>query len=125
MKNLIKNLLVVISFAGIVACETLEPFDENRLDFDYVNSDPESAEGLLLQGYTGLVNQFTFSEAATDDAVNNQLNNGYKRIALGELNAQFNPASNWDNFLLYMCCKLMQVEEYQVSYLEFHILKNL
>lgn len=98
MKNLIKNILVVLAFAGIVACETFEPIDENRLGFDYVSSDPESAEGLLLQGYNGIVNQFTFSEAATDDAVNNQLSNGYKRMALGELNAQYNPASRWNSF---------------------------
>lgn len=98
MRNLIKYTLVVLFFTGIVACEMLEPIDENRLGFDYVSSDPESAEGLLLQGYTGLVDQLSFSEAATDDAVNNKLNNGYKRIALGELNAQYNPAARWNSF---------------------------
>lgn len=96
MKNLIKYILVITS---MIACDTfLEPIDENRLDFDYVSTDPESAEGLLLQGYTGLVNQFSFSEAATDDAVNNQLDNGFKRMALGELNAQFIPTSRWNSF---------------------------
>jgi len=53
---------------------------------------------VLLNGYTGLVNQYTFSEAATDDAVNNILDNGFKRMALGELNAQFNPASRWGSY---------------------------
>lgn len=84
-------------FTGIISCD-FEPIDENRLDFDYISSDPESAEGLLLQGYTGLVNQYSFSEGATDDAVNNRLNNGYKRMALGELSAQYNPASRWNTF---------------------------
>lgn len=98
MKNLIKYTLVVLVFAGIVACEPFEPIDENRIGFDYISTDPESAEGLLLQGYSSLVSQTTFSEAATDDAINNQLSNGYKRIALGELNAQYNPAARWNNF---------------------------
>lgn len=84
-------------FTGIISCD-FEPIDENRLDFDYISSDPESAEGLLLQGYTGLVNQYSFSEGATDDAVNNRLSNGYKRMALGELSAQYNPASRWNTF---------------------------
>ena len=97
MKNLIKNILIVLVFAGIIGCE-FEPVEENRLGFDDISTFPERAEGLLLNGYTGLVNQYSFSEAATDDAVNNNLNNNYKRIALGELNAQFNPAARWNNY---------------------------
>ncbi|WP_418262480.1 hypothetical protein [Flavobacterium faecale] len=71
----------------------LEPIDENRLDFEFVSTDPASAEGLLLNGYARLENQYTFNEAATDDAVSNILNNGDRRMATGELAAQFNPAS--------------------------------
>ena len=94
-----KYISIVLVFTGMIACDNLlDPIDENRLDFDYVNRTPEAAEGLLLQGYSGLIDQFVFSEAATDDAVNNQLDNGYKRIALGELSAQYNPASRWNSF---------------------------
>jgi hypothetical protein len=98
MKNLIKYILLVYVFNGIVSCETFEPIDENRFDFDFILSDPNAAEGVLLNGYTGLVNQYSFSEAATDDAVNNILDNNFKRMALGELNAQFNPAARWGSF---------------------------
>lgn len=99
MKNLIKYISIIALFSGFVSCEDfLEPVDENRLDIDFVSETPAAAEGLLLQGYTGLVNQFTASEAATDDAVSNQLSNGFKRMALGELNAQFNPTSRWNNY---------------------------
>lgn len=97
MKSLIKNILIVLVFAGLIGCE-FEPIDENRINFEDINSFPEKAEGILLNGYTRLVNQYSFSEAATDDAVNNILNNSYKRIALGELNAQYNPASRWNNY---------------------------
>lgn len=98
MKNLIKYILVVSVLAGMIGCETFEPIDENRVDYDFIKTVPAGAEGVLLNAYTGLVNQYSFSEAATDDAVNNQLTNGYKRIAVGELNAQFNPASRWSNY---------------------------
>jgi len=98
MKNLIKYIVVMSVFTSIISCETFEPNDENRLDFDFVNTNPASAEGILLNGYSRTVDQFTFIEAATDDAVNNQLDNGFKRMALGELNAQFNPASRWNNY---------------------------
>ena len=88
----------MLVFTSMIACDTLEPVDENRLGFDFVTTDPNAAEGVLLNGYTGLVNQYSFSEAATDDAVNNILDNNYKRMALGELNAQFNPAARWSSY---------------------------
>lgn len=92
-------MLATLFFTCLIACENfLEPIDENRLDFEYVSGDPESAEGLLLQGYSRFVDQYSFTEAATDDAVNNILNNNIKRMALGELNAQFNPTSRWNNY---------------------------
>ena len=83
--------------SSIVGC-TPEPIDENRLDFDFVSSDPQTAEGILLNAYTNLIGQATFTDAATDDAVNNQLNNGFKRIANGELTAQFNPLNRWGSY---------------------------
>lgn len=98
MKNVIKYISIVLVFIGMISCEILEPIDENRLDLAAIAANPDAAEGVLLNGYTGLVSQYSFSDAATDDAVNNILNNNYKRIALGELNAQFNPASRWGSF---------------------------
>lgn len=89
----------MLVFTIIVACDDfLEPIDENRLDAEFVSTDPAAAEGLLLQGYTRLVNQYSFYEAATDDAVNNRLNNSLSRMATGELAAQFNPTSRWNNY---------------------------
>ena len=98
MEKLIKYITIILVFAGFFSCEMLEPIDENRLTTDYIATDPESAEGVLLHGYTGLINQYSFSEGGTDDAVNNQLDNGYKRMAKGELTAQYNPAARWDKY---------------------------
>ncbi|TWO34591.1 RagB/SusD family nutrient uptake outer membrane protein [Seonamhaeicola sediminis] len=99
MKNLIKYIVIIAVFTGVISCDNfLEPIDENRLDYDFISSDPASAEGILLNGYSRLIDQFSFIEAATDDAVNNQLDNDFKRMASGGLNAQFNPASRWNNY---------------------------
>ena len=92
----------MLVFTGMIGCDTFEPIDENRLDFDFISSTPETAEGILLNAYTGFLNQYTFSETATDDAVSNVLedrdSNEYKRVAAGELNSQFNPAARWGNY---------------------------
>ncbi|WP_296635685.1 RagB/SusD family nutrient uptake outer membrane protein [Polaribacter sp.] len=99
MKNNLKYLLVLSILTIFLGCEALDPLDENRQTFDFVSTDPAFAEGFLLHGYTGLVNQFRFVQAAaTDDAVHNQLNNSYRNIATGGLSAQSNPTSKWKNF---------------------------
>ena len=73
MKNLKIYILGMLVLTSIMGC-TIEPIDENRLDFDFINETPAAAEGILLNAYTRIVNQLVFSEAATDAAVNNQLN---------------------------------------------------
>ena len=98
MKTYIKYIAIVLIFTGFFSCDMFEPIDENRITTEYVGTDPESAEGVLLQAYNGLINQYSFSEAATDDAVNNQLSSGYKRMATGELTAQYNPANRWNRY---------------------------
>ena len=92
-------MLIISVFTGIVSCDDfLEPIDENRLTIDFVNQTPAAAEGVLLNGYNRLINQNSFTEVATDDAVNNRLSNGLKLMALGNLNAQSNPTARWINY---------------------------
>ena len=75
MKDIIKYIAILLLFAGLLSCEKLfEPIDDNRLTPEYIESDPESAEGILLHAYTGLISHTNFTVAATDDAVNNNLN---------------------------------------------------
>jgi hypothetical protein len=96
MKNLLKYIVLALLFTGLLSCEDLfEPIDDNRLTPDYVESDPESAEGILLQAYTGLISHTNFTVIATDDAVTNNLNDEYKRMATGQLSAQYNPLQRW------------------------------
>ena len=99
MKDLLKYITLGLLFTGLFSCEDLfEPIDENRISPEFVETDPESAEGILLHAYTGLISHTNFSVAGTDDAVSNNLGDGYRRLATGQLSAQFNPANRWDKY---------------------------
>ena len=51
MKNVIKYIVIMSVFVGLISCDNMfDPIDENRLDYDFVSSDPASAEGILLNG---------------------------------------------------------------------------
>jgi len=96
MKNLYKYFILVAS-VSIFSCEELiEPVDENILDADRLNFDPAFAEGVLINAYLGLIDQYQLTEVATDDAVTNNLNSGFRQMAVGQWAAQFNPVSRWD-----------------------------
>ncbi|MGB5944203.1 MAG: RagB/SusD family nutrient uptake outer membrane protein [Leeuwenhoekiella sp.] len=98
MKNFIRHVAFILVVSNLISCDDLEPIDENRLEFDDIRNVPERAEGILLNAYDDLVDQYSFTGVATDDAVHNDLGNGLKRMALGELTAQFNPTSRWNSF---------------------------
>ena len=65
-----------------------DPENENISSFDRVYTDPGFAEGLLISAYARIpTNSLSFNDVATDDAVTNDKNNGYLRMATGEWSA--------------------------------------
>ncbi len=99
MKKIVIGLLFSAIMMGLISCEELlSPVDENLIGDDFATVDPSSAEGLLLNAYAGVLGQYQFTSVATDDAVTNQLTSGYRRMATGELTAQFNPAGRWSKY---------------------------
>lgn len=99
MKNRILYVASLFALVLLGACDTLlEPIDENHLSSDYIDTDPAFAEGLLLTAYKNVVSPYDFLDVATDDAVSNQLSNGYNTMATGELSAANNAASRWGRF---------------------------
>ncbi len=98
MKNLYQYI-IIIGLTAMVSCESLlEPVDENLLGAERINYDPAFAEGVLMNAYEELINQYTFIDVGTDDAVTNDLSSGFRRMAVGEWTAQYNPASRWNKF---------------------------
>lgn len=97
MKNKYKFLALASFILVFSSCDNIfEPMNENLIEESYATTDPASAEGMMLNAYANVVGQYTFTDAATDDAVNNQLTNGYRRMATGELTAIYNPLSRWN-----------------------------
>lgn len=102
--------LASIVFA-ISSCDGLfEPLNENLIDEAYVTTDPASAEGLMLNAYANVISQYTFTDVATDDAVHNQLGNGFRRMATGELTSIYNPLNRWNQYAnVFYVNKFLQV----------------
>lgn len=97
MKNIFRYIALASVMFALNSCEDVfSPMNENLIDETYATTDPASAEGMMLNAYANVVGQYTFTDAATDDAVHNQLANGYRRMATGELTAIYNPLNRWN-----------------------------
>jgi hypothetical protein len=99
------NKKILILFAGILtltSCENVfDPAMENNRQLDanaYIANDARFPFGILLNGYTRIpTNSWTFSDVATDDAVSNDQNNAFLKMAAGQWTATNNPLNQWSN----------------------------
>lgn len=99
MKNkIIKYFFILLTFSiALQACEDmLEPDKDNNYTIDRAYKDPAYAEGLLDRAYLLLGNNYLLEDVATDDAVSNDRNNGFLRMATGEWSSLYNPISKWN-----------------------------
>ncbi|NII81167.1 MULTISPECIES: RagB/SusD family nutrient uptake outer membrane protein [unclassified Pedobacter] len=98
MKRL-KLLLCVVTLLFCISCkDMLEPEIENNLDLESTTNNASYAQGLLLNGYNRIpTNSWSFNDVSTDDAVTNDKNNAYLKIATGQWTAINNPLSQWTN----------------------------
>jgi hypothetical protein len=98
-----KILILFASSIFILAgCKDLiEPNIQNNRQLDpnaYLPSDARFPYGVLLNAYTRLpTNGWTFSDVATDDAVSNDQNNAFLKMANGQWTAINNPLNQWTN----------------------------
>lgn len=88
-------MLMVVS---ISCSEMFEPNPMDRQNLDFVIDDASRAEGILLDAYFGLPGalEFNNTEAATDNAVTNDVTSNYIKMARGEWSSVLNPVSKWD-----------------------------
>ena len=116
-----KNIFVILIFSVLfVGCTDLIDAElENIKDKNDTYVDPNFGLGLLTQGYARIpTNGYNFSEVATDDAVSNDLGNGFLRLATGQWTASFNPANRWDDCnsgIQYMNIVLSEVDKMTFS----------
>ncbi len=91
-------LFLLISLLVLSSCEDLfEPAIENMKDIDLMYSNPQYAQGVLVSGYRFLPDAYGNTEYATDDAVTNEKDNSYLKMATGSWTASNNPVSAWNN----------------------------
>ena len=97
MKNTIKILIIIPLLFTLSGCDDLfEPAIENHRDVEALYVEPNLAQGLLGHAYIGNpLGSWLFSDVATDDAVSNDPNNNYMRMATGQWRANNNPMDRW------------------------------
>jgi hypothetical protein len=100
MKNRKKiSIIALFALFSIVqtGCEDMfEPAIENHKSESDLKNMPSWATGLLGHAYiSNPVGSWSFNDVATDDAVSNDPNNGYRLMATGSWRADNNPADRW------------------------------
>lgn len=96
----VKNIFILAAMSlTLASCSDLfEPADENNRGLDEIYNEPTYAQGLLGYGYAMLpYNTKSVTDVATDDAVSNDLANGYLKMATGSWTANSDPMSRWAN----------------------------
>lgn len=96
--------------ASLTACDDLfDPALENNRELSEMYSDPVFARGLLDNAFLALPYSNTpESDVATDDAVSNDNDNNYKKMALGSWTSEMNPMEQWANrYHAIQYCNLM------------------
>jgi hypothetical protein len=88
--------VIIIIFSG--CDDVFTPGIENNLSLDNAYNNAFYAQGLLLNGYTRITdNSWSFNDVATDDAVSNDNNNGFLKMATGQWTSNNNPMDQWTN----------------------------
>ena len=95
----VKIVLFISVLFVFYSCEDLtEPAIENNRGIEDMYAEAEFAQGILLNAYTRLPeNSWSFNDVATDDAVSNDISNGYLKAATGQWTSNFNPFDQWSN----------------------------
>ncbi|PKQ43583.1 RagB/SusD family nutrient uptake outer membrane protein [Confluentibacter flavum] len=91
-------ILLAVILVFISCDDLLEPAVENNRGLEGMYEEAEFAQGILLNGYTRLPNSgWSFNDVATDDAVTNNNDSGFLKIATGQWASNFNPLDQWQN----------------------------
>lgn len=95
----LKNIILLgTAVMALSACDDLfDPALENNLELSEMYSDPQFARGLIDNAFLVLpYDGSSVSDVATDDAVSNDNNNDYKKMAMGNWTSEMNPVNQWE-----------------------------
>lgn len=117
----LQNIIIASSaLLTLSSCADLfEPAIENKQDITQMFQDKEFARGILGSAYLQLPYEGgVVSDVATDDAVTNEDNNDYRKIAQGGWASNQNPTSLWQksyNAIQYCNIMLENVDQVEWS----------
>ena len=95
---------------ALTSCDDLiDPALENNRELSEMYTDPVFARGLIDNAFLALpYSNSPESDVATDDAVTNDDDNSYKKMALGSWTSEMNPVDQWTNrYHAIQYCNLM------------------
>ena len=93
--------LIAPMMVSVTSCDDLfDPAPENHKDMSQLENMPAWAAGLLAHAYISNPagnggEDYPWTEPATDDAVSNDVNNSYRKIAQGAWRKDNNPLDQW------------------------------
>ena len=121
-------ITIIIAAFLLVGCDDLfSPAIENNKQVSDGKNDPLFAEGILANAYTrNPYNSQSFNDVATDDAVTNQTDNSYLKMATGSWTSNNNPMEQWSSCkaaIQYINLFLEEVDE--VSWVDDPLVNSL
>ena len=102
-QNILKFVCGICVIGGLVSCDDLlEPALENNHDITEMYVLPTFARGIIDNAFLTIPYDAEFNsdyctDVATDDAVSNDNEKNYKKMALGSWTSSDNPMSQWEN----------------------------
>ena len=100
----LKNIIILgIATTALTACDDLfEPALENNQDITEMYHLPTFARGIIDNAFLTIPYDAEFNsdyctDVATDDAVSNDNEKDYKKMAMGTWSSQNNPMNQWEN----------------------------
>lgn len=120
MKKFIYLACTAAMTLGLASCDDLfEPAIENNQDLNQADNNAPYADGILANAYTRIpFGSYNFSEVATDDAVSNNNDNTYRKMAAGSWTSDNNPVDYWTgcrSAILYINLFLSKVNDVKWS----------
>ncbi len=95
----LKNIILFgTAVMALTACDDLiKPALENNQEITEMYNDPQFARGLIDNAFLVLpYDGSSVSDVATDDAVSNNTDNNYKKMATGSWTSEMNPINQWE-----------------------------
>ena len=95
-----KNIILALLGGALLfsSCDDLfSPAKENFKTLDQIETEPDFGKSFLIQGYSRMPGYYQDNDYATDDAVTNDMDNGWLKMTTGTWTSNNNPTSRWND----------------------------